>query len=123
MVRSHSLYPIELRGLQDHSTAENLVRRVRHSAHAGHFASEPSFVGSNPGPRLHIQKGYFVSERESGEASACKAGLIIVGSSPTVTSNCCGPPVAIASMLISVRAMPFVIVSTSDFLLALSLAV
>src|SRR5207237_9229686 len=34
MVRSHSLYPIELRGLRDHSTAENLVRRVRHSAHA-----------------------------------------------------------------------------------------
>src|SRR5437016_9217812 len=29
MVRSHSLYPIELRGLQGHSTAENLGGNLR----------------------------------------------------------------------------------------------
>src|SRR6266566_698551 len=78
MVRSHSLCPIELRGLRDHCTAENLVRRVRHSAHAATLLqSHHSPVRIRPAPPYPIQKGYFASESESGEASACKAGLRI----------------------------------------------
>lgn len=37
MVRSHSLYPVELRGLQGHSTAENLVQCVCQFRHSDAF--------------------------------------------------------------------------------------
>ncbi|SRR6266550_7507105 len=35
----------------------------------GRFASKPSFVGSNPTRASISQKGYFVSERESGRGA------------------------------------------------------
>ena len=77
MVRSHSLYPIELRGLQGHSTAENLVQRVYQFRHSGggfecNAGSRPALRGDTDSANPKTSAGYLYGTQAVQRNGLCK---------------------------------------------------